>query len=279
MSSSSLRRLAIACLVLLAGCADPGPGIDLELVVDPNVAPREEVLAQVALYRVVLDAPSGLYLPGQERVSGNLEIRDFDSDPSDLEVVVTVPAIASRLPWIRIERGGLPDVPMEVRVLGYDLDTAEGVVIAEGILRGVRFGSGLTTWQMSFNLLPDRLPPRVEDAVVGDGTGIGCGLPFVVVLFSKPVDAASLSMPGSVTFEPGGAPSSLMLDPTRRIAQISAPTDVVGAEGYAFTLTLGTTIVDDEGRSLDQVPTVPGDQAFVRSAMARCQRAGGLLGP
>ncbi len=274
-----LARAGVAlALTTLGACADAGAAIDLELVVDPNVAPRDQVLAEVALYRVVLDSADGLYRPGEESVLGDMEIADFDGDPDDLELVVRVSALDARLPWIRIRRGGLPDVPLEIRVIGYDLDDESGVPVAEGILRGVRFGSGIDRWQMPFDLRPERLPPRVEEAVVGDGTGMGCGLPSVVVLFSKPVDRASLEAPGSVIFAPGGAPSEMTLDQTGRIAVLTAPSAVVSAQGYAFTVTLATSIVDDEGRPLDQVPTLEGPQPFQRAAMAPCRTPGGLLG-
>ncbi len=97
-----LARAGVAlALTTLGACADAGAAIDLELVVDPNMAPRGQVLAEVALYRVVLDSADGLYRPGEESVLGDMEIADFDGDPDDLELVVRVSALDARLPWIR----------------------------------------------------------------------------------------------------------------------------------------------------------------------------------
>ena len=259
MRSVRDRALLVAsALSLLVGCEDDVVSFDVELVADPNLNTVSQVLERTDTIELVLDSDDGLYAPGEERLEGDVRILDVDGD-APLELVARVPVPDSRFPRIRLERGGLPRVPITIRIVGYD--SLSGEVVANGALAGVEFRGGRTDLALPFNLLADELPPRVVDVVASPSSS--CEAPTLTLLFSRPVDPASVVGPFAVTFDPGGAPTELRIDATGRLALITAPAAVVVGSRVAFTLTLATTIRTEDAITLDQVPSVPGDQPYV----------------
>lgn len=232
--------------------------VDLELVADPQVNTVEQVLARTRTMELVIDSPAGLYAPGQERDDGDLRIADVDGDPA-LELVARVPVPDARFPRIRLERGGLPDVPLTLELVGYE--DGPGFVVASGTLDGVTFGSGVADVAIPFNLLADELPPRVVD-VIAEPTS-GCVAPSLTILFSRAIDPGTLLGPGAIVFDPGGAPMSARIDAGGRLAVVTAPAAVVSAPYVRFSITLATSIATIDGVPLDQRPGAPGDQAYV----------------
>jgi hypothetical protein len=263
-------------VALLGACADePGPAIDLELVQDLNINTPESVLERVSTVRVIVDSPDGLYPPGAERGSGAVRIIDADADPSDLELVAEVAVAGDRLPLIRLQRGSLPEVPLDLVLQGFDAsDPDDAELEAEGSVRGVRFEGGVTALAVPFNLRPERLPPRVTEVVPGDGDEIAfCDVEALAVVFSEPVDEQSVLASTRVQVEPNGV-AAVRLDASGLVAHVvlERSLDDDTAETVAFELILSTDVVDLQGQQLDQVPAEPGSQPFDETITLRCRQ-------
>jgi len=250
--------------ILSTSCDEAPVGFDIELVADPKLNTVDQVLSRTASIELVLDSPDGLYWPGEEQTTGDVRIVDVDGDEA-LELVATVPVPDSRFPRIRLERGGLPVLPLTVSLLGYD---DEGALVATGVLDGVEFPSRLASLSIPFNLEPYELPPRVVDVVASPV--VGCTPPSLTILFSRPVDPATVLAPGAITFEPGGYPASARIDAAGRIAVATPPSLVVDGTTIAFTLTLATSVATLDGVALDQSPAVPGEQPYFGRFEAPC---------
>jgi hypothetical protein len=267
----------LALVALLGACADePGPAIDLELVQDLNINTAESVLERVETVRLVVDGPEGLYPPGAERGSGAVRIVDADGDPSDLELVAEVAVEGDRLPLIRLERGSLPEGPLDLALqgLGDDDDAGVAELEAEGGVRGVRFEGGVTTLAVPFNLRPERLPPRVTEVVPGDGDEIAfCDVEALAVVFSEPVDEQSLLASTRVQVEPNGV-AAVRLDATGLVAHVVLERSLEDdeADTVTFELVVSSDVVDLQGQRLDQVPAEPGPQPFDEAVTLRCRQ-------
>lgn len=275
-SARTRRRpelLVGAWVVGLAACSgeetapatdEPAPALDVALVVDPNEIAEADLAARLETLAVIVDAAAGLYEPGEESSDGPVQVKNADADASDLELVATLAVPEGRLPTFRIERGGLPDIAVDVRVIGFQGD---GAPIAEGTLRGARFGDTPEEVQLPFRLRASELPPRVVDALPADGSSlVGCSLPSLVVVFSRPVDGDSLASEGAVSIEPAGAPglapSSVALDPSGFVATFGTE-GVTGSDGLALRLTVSSVVrAAAGGPELDQVPAEAGLQPF-----------------
>lgn len=267
LSRAWLRIAATSALALasgsLASCVEQPTGIDIALYPDPQLNTLDQVLAETRSVEVVLDAVGGLYFPGEESDDGTIAIMDADGDPNDLELVARVDSPSSRLPRIRLERGSLPDVPIDVSVRGYDGLHGEGTYVASGSLPVVFEGSHADV-AVPFNLLAERRPPRVDAVLAGPTPS--CAVPVLSVVFSRPVDAASALGPGVFTFEPGGAPTAVRIDSVNglgTIALVTPPPAVVASPRIRFRLTVATSIVDASGVHLDQVLPIAGDQPYL----------------
>lgn len=265
----------LAMLAFATACGgDDTTAIDLTLVPDPNVNRPEDVTSQVDSLVLVLDSPEGLYHPGDDvPAGGGVQIEDADGDPTDLELVATVP-IGDELPWIQIARGGLPaDVSLAIRLLG--LSDEGGEPVARGGAQGLSFEDGRA--DVPFNLVPSRLPPRIAEVVPDEAdVALDCFVGRVLLFFSKPIDPASFLLPGAVMFEPGGAPTELRVDVTGRFAEVIPP-PLQGDETVRYRLTVSTDVREDApgggGRRLDQVPAEEGAQPFVRDFVIPCDIA------
>ncbi|MFO0696041.1 MAG: hypothetical protein U0230_20935 [Polyangiales bacterium] len=249
--------VTVALALALVGC-DEG-ALDVELRASPNLDTATQVRAQVALVRVVLDAPGGLYHPGDEESSPTLSIRDFDGDPSDLELVADVVPPAARLPLVRIVRGGLPNVPIDVRVLGLGPDHDESRPVAQGELLGQRFGPDVRTLGLPFDLVPERRPPRISEVSVLSST---CSVVRVRVRFERPVKPATLLAAGSVVLLPASPPEGLEIDAEGREATIAVDPGRVETRSSRFAIEIRPSVLGADDVPLDQIPSVEGPQAF-----------------
>jgi hypothetical protein len=263
------RKGLVWLIALAGGCGgEESTGLDLTLVPDPNVNRPEDVVRLVDSLVLVLDAPGGLYRPGGEAPrDGTVQIEDTDGDPSDLELVATMP-LGDQLPWIRIEQGGLPgDASLELLLLG--LPAGGGEPVARGGAQGIALGDGRV--DVPFNLVPSRLPPRIAEVVPADGdVALDCFVGRVVVVFSKRIEPASFLEPGAVVFDPGGAPTELSVDASGRFGEVIPP-PLQGDETVRYHLTVTTVVEDEAGRPLDQIPAEAGAQPFERDFVLPCQ--------
>jgi hypothetical protein len=263
-----MNRLVYSAIAILfaVGCASE-PVLDIELVPDPNINSEGQILERVDTLVFVFDSPDGLYAAGEESSSEGVQIVDADADPTDLELVATFP-LGDHLPIARLEQADLPDVAIDVRVLG---ESGVGL-IAEGRALGARFATHGEMLRVPFNIRPEHVPPRVGEVIPSDGQSIqGCDLPTIVVMFSKPIDPASLFAEGAVTFEPGGAPTTIRIDATGVVAQIEPPPDIVGIDNQlSYRLVIETTVTDTAGVPLDQRAAEDESQPYIGDFTLPC---------
>lgn len=246
---------------IVVACGE-GSAFDFELVPDPNLATDAQLAERLSTLVFVLDSPEGLYAPGDEQSSETFQIKDADANPDDLELVITLEVTEGSLPTLRVERGGLPDVPLDVRVLGLPL-SGDAVPIAQGTLRGVRFTQEAQTISVPFNLRDEILPPRVESVLPADGSDLpGCRLSSIVLVFSRPVEPSSLTKAGAVVVEPSVDVTSVTLGDEGLVATLA--TSGLESEGSSldYRVIVSSTVTDLEGQPFDQVPRDAGNQAF-----------------
>lgn len=249
----------LACWLLLglqtSSCGeDVRTGLDITLAPDININSTDFLLQQIGTLVVIVDSAEGLYSPGEERVDGNLRISDVDSD-GQLELSATVDAPRDLLPVIRLERGGLKDVPLDIRVHGVSRSTP-GLVVAAGSVAGARFEDGeIIVQPVPFNVKPAHLPPRVVELFPRDTETLeACDVTSVVVIFSKSVNTSTVN-PRTVSVE-----NATLHDIKYRpgVAEIVIGEIPVGS----YQVQIGSGVQDLEGRALDQVPAQAQAQAF-----------------
>lgn len=245
--------------------------IDMELVPDINLNSPSQIVASIDTLRLIIDSPEGLYPPGSESIVGNLEVRDADDDPSDLELIATVAVPAGRLPSVRIERGGLPDVSLDIRVIGLQSDRPD-VRLAEGRVRGIRFDpDDVKPLSVAFNLRPEVLPPRVTEVQPADDTFLmPCRVDTIVVVFSKPMDSASLLKPGNFAVDRDPLPESIVVDPSGFIATYTTGDLKLEEGNLSYRVTILSEAKSRDGVALDQVGAEPGAQPYSGLFTMRC---------
>jgi len=253
----------IVTIALLVGACAAEPGAaDLELVQDPNLNTAAQVAEAVDSILMIVDSPDGLYGPEREGVYGDIRITNADSDPA-LELVAAI-SVSDHLPLIRLEQGGLPAKPLDIRLRGRD---ASGTItVATGGVRGVSIGDAMSTVLVPFNLLVDYLPPFVTKVTPGDGSSInGCDMPLIVVEFSKPVSLET----ADIRFDPPATVRSIAIDTERRVIQIAVDGIVGDGMSLSYTMTI-SGVTDVDGRPLDQIPLDPGPNDFMGSFVLTC---------
>lgn len=248
--------------------------MDISLVADPNLNSEQSLVTSLERLRLVVDSPEGLYPGTAERRQGDLVIKDLDGDgQSELEATLELNGLG-RLPLVRIERGGLEAVTMEMRMEGFaPVQAGYSESIAAGGLQGIRFSSReILLVTLPFNLKPRFLPPRVTQVFPEDGSADSskAGLSSVLVVFSKAMNLESLRKPHvlRVLLVNNGS-ESVVPAKAIQLGELFAggPTK---AE-YIFDETLGagmyrvrvsTEALDGSGRHLDQVAMQDEDQPF-----------------
>lgn len=274
--------------LLLASCGDDGAepvktALDISLVPDINVNAVGEVARAIDTIVLTLDSQAGLYPPGSESKQGNVEIKDADGDPADLELVATFPVPAGRLPLVRLERGGLPDRALTISVTGIKADKP-ATTVALGRVEGVRFEPDQAlALPIVFNILPQHLPPRVMNVMPADGTILPqCELSAMVVTFSKPMSLASLQAEGSFTVASPQTAHVIALDPTKYNATYSflAKPEFEDLEGgFGVRVVVSSAVTSLGGVNLDQVGAEPGNQPFDRLLSMTCPEQQPTLTP
>lgn len=251
----------------LVGCAGP-VGVDLVLAPDPNLNRAEDVLATIDSVVLVVDADEPLYLPGEERVDGPVHIENADADPTDLELVVTVP-VFDRLPWVRLEQGGLPDRPLDLRLLGVPADVGAPASVT-GRVQGVRLGRPIETLTVPFNLRPEALPPRVTEVLPTDGSSLpDCSVGKLYVMFSRPIAPSTLD--GAIRVTPGEL-RAVRLDPSGLTAELTV--EALSSDGtLRYRVEVDSTLRGTDGQPLDQVPAERGAQPYRADFELSCGRA------
>ncbi len=257
----------LSCAVLLVACEDP-EGVDLRLVPDPNLNSEAQVLEALDRIVLVVDSPDGLYPPGSERATDGVQIEDADADPSDLELVATIPVPSDRLPLVRLTRGTLPDVALELRFLGVPAEPGAPASVV-GRVQGVQLGRPIEELAIPFNLRPELLPPRVTEVLPGDGAAIsGCEVPRLYVMFSRPLDPATII--GAITIAPGTL-DEVRLDPSGLTAELRVSgLSGAGDAPLRWSLSIAASVTDLDGRPLDQVASEPGPQPYDGSFEVTC---------
>jgi hypothetical protein len=267
------KTVVMVVAALSGGCGEDPTAIDFELVSDPNVSTTAQLVDAIDSVLMIFDSPDGLYTSDEARSDGNVQVRNADADESDLELVALVPVPDGRLPLVRLERGGLPDVPIDLRVVGVR-GPEEGPGVARGGVRGTHFAAGeVVAVTVPFNIRPELLPPRVLDVLPRDGDEIpGCDVPTLVVTFSKRMDPASLAMPGRVMIEPGGAPARVTVEPSGLAAMVVPQAIEPSGDGMtlSYRLTIAAEALDTGGMPLDQMPGDAGAQPFEAEFVLRC---------
>ena len=256
----SSRVLPVATALLVAGCA-AGEALDVNLSVDPAISTEADLAASLSELTFILDSDEGLYPPGAERSSGAVRVENADADP-ELEVVTVVPVTDSHLPVVRIERGGLSVPSVDLRVFGRSKES--GAPVADGQARGLAFGGDDPTENVPFNFRDSLRPPRVRSVFPEDGSSIvGCDVPTVTLVFSRPMDPATLT-PDSVRVEPPGTAAVTIAVATSGLVADVQLTPVLSGDGshvqVHLVVTDGARAAD--GKPLDQAGSEEGSQPF-----------------
>ena len=201
---------------LLSACAVED-AIDLELIPDPNINDEQAIVSRVSNLLTTVDSEDGLYPPGSEHTEGAVQLVNVDTDDA-LEIVATIP-VNDRLPRVRLERGSISDAPLDIRIQGED----DSGTVAEGRVRGVRFGQEIVRLRVPFNIRPEQLPPRLTEVYPPDGSPVqGCDLSLIILFFSKPVDPSTLFEEGAVQIN-DEAPASIRAPSSGLSAEIVPP--------------------------------------------------------
>ncbi|MCC6749733.1 MAG: Ig-like domain-containing protein [Deltaproteobacteria bacterium] len=273
-SPSPARALALLAL-LGGGCGSP-VALDVVLVPDPNTTNPETLVGLLRTVRLVVDSAEGLYPATTQWSEGDVRVSDVDGDGAgELEAQVPLESLG-RLPFVRLERGGLPPQPLDLRVEG--LAGTSGESLAAGGVQGAAFLDGSTRRiEVPFNLKPLFRPPQVTQVIPPDGAKqLAARLTgSVFVIFSKRMRAPILSSRGVVRVlkvvggrEEEVPPESIVVQflgpgpeaPTTLEYRFAEPLAL--ASTYRIRVT--TDALDDAaGRPLDQVPIAPGNQPFV----------------
>lgn len=268
----SLPGLMLLAATLLSACGEE-TALDLDLFADPKFNTEASVSASLQKITLVLDSPEGLYPGSTSRQGEGYVIKDLDQDgDGELQAEVEIAGLG-RLPLIRIERGGLPDMPLEIELDGV---SAKGDgLIAGGGVEGVRFTGGIVEEvPVPFNLKAEFRPPTVDKVFPSAGAKdlLPNGLPSVVVIFSKAMNPDLLQQQGdNPAFEVVKVSTGVRKPATSIKVQplySGGPTQAeYRFDGYLDLDSTYEVIVwpkarDISGRPLDYVPLQEGNQEF-----------------
>ncbi len=261
----------------LLGCGKL-TALDVTLVPDPNITSEALLLESLHTIKLVLDSPQGLYPKDYHHAEQEISVEDIDRD-GYAELTARIELNDSlHLPMIRIKRGGLALIPLELRIDGISLESYPfypNQAIAAGGVQGVRFVEDqVVPIKVPFNVRPLYRPPQVVQVFPEDGTKdlVPMHISSVLLIFSKQMQRDSLLVPGvfQVTQIDEDGNESLVKPKQIDVGQLyqNGPTK---AE-YQFKTQLPTKMtfrvdvsskaLDMSGRPLDQVPLEPGNQPF-----------------
>lgn len=263
--------LHIVALLFAVGCSTP-TAIDLSVVTNPTLTDRQALLSQLERMELVLDSDEGLYALSSVRDLGALRIEDVDSDGS--AELISEFEMGSKLPLIRLERGGLdPYVTLMVKLRGYGADNLH---LASGELRNVFFSEGNVDRRLlEFNYLPAFQAPRVKQTVPHNGAEASV-TESVHIIFTTKMDSTTVGQQGVVQVlrvTPAGAEEPLaasqlsILDqasPTGDFTTVTfVPTEPLLQGTYRIRVSTAARAHGAPHHALDQIPGEPGEQDFV----------------
>jgi hypothetical protein len=253
----------ITIVLCLAGCAG-AEGIDIALAPDPSLNTEAELLETVDSVVVVIDSEEGLFFTGDER-EGAVSIKNVDGD-APLEVVSTVVMPNDHLPIVRVLRGTMPDVVLDVRLLG--IPPAGGPPVALGRAQGIQLGDPIERVEVPFNLRPDLLPPRVTQVLPGDGVIVDpCSVSMIILMFSAPIEASTVASAVRVNDQ---APDDVIVESSGLTATLMVSNVEGAGASLSYDIEVEPTILGRDGRPLDQVPSQPDDQGLSASFTLAC---------
>lgn len=261
-------RWCAVVVAVAAACSQPTTAIDLQLLPSPDLNTTADLVGRLSSLVIVVDAAVGrLYPPDAEDLDGDVQIKNADEDPGDLELVAVVAMPTDHLPTIRIERGGLPDVPLHIRVLGSG--GSPGVEMARGGVTGVTFtDDDVTPVAAPFNLLPQFLPIMVTEVAPADGEIVPCSAEFdILAVFSRAVDAATVTPPGRMAVTELGV-GDVPADKVE--VALSTVTFIPSRSVLAYAVEISSEVTDTSGGTLDEMPGVPGLQPYSEEFHLQC---------
>lgn len=260
-----MSRSVLSLLVWLCGCGESA--LDLTLAPDPQLNSADDLVARVERLELVVDSvDAALYPPGSERSGENFEIKDYDGDPSDLELVSTI-AIGDRLPTILLERGSIPDARVEFTLRGFDI---EGTIAATGGMSGAEFRDEIVPVALPFDLVPTERPLRVAEVIPDDtGMAMDCQVSLIVVIFSRPVWRDTVLAAGAVQIFPGTV-QTVSVAENGRFAQIVPSTIAGDGLSVSYRLVVSSAVTDPDGNPLDENASEQGAQSFDRMFRVPC---------
>ena len=269
---SHARSALLLALPLLAGaCGDP-TAVDLTFAPNKNETNVESLVSSLRSLTVVLDSPDGLYPDlGTQQVNG-VHLENQDMDP-ELEIWFEVKITTDRLPFIRLERGGLPGKSLNVRVQGFR--KTDGVYIAAGGRDWIQFKEGeITQEDVPFDLRPSYRAPRVNSILPEKGDmDVSPDITSILVSFSKLMNHSSIGAEGVFKVLRVNS-SGETLVPARKIETgklpVSGGTEISYAKYYidgplepdTYHVRITSGALDESGRPLDDVPNQPLNQEF-----------------
>jgi hypothetical protein len=260
-------------LVALPACHDDPAGLWVRLQPDPARQSEGEVARNLARVRVVVD----LSVPGQEisglpsgSGDGELQYLDLDGDGAREPVFDLSWPTADRLPLLQITSQRNAGLPILLRVEGYD---ADGALVAIGGVAAAVIGGAEET-AVPFNLLPNRLPPRVV-ATQPEGGQVLPSLGDFAVTFSRKLRLDTVS-PTTVylgcTANDGTRtewhPTALFVteetfeNPSLTRHRARGVFASNGSVEATCAITVLATVLADDGTPFDQDATRPGADGF-----------------
>lgn len=264
----------LAALLVIPACHDDAASLWVRLQADPARQSEGDVASSIARLRLVVDLPA----PGQEisglpagSGSGELQYLDVEGDGAREPVYALPWPATDRLPLLQITSHRNAGLSVLLRVEGYD--AADRLVAIGGVSAAVIGEADETA--VPFNLLPNRLPPRVV-ATQPEGGQVLPSLGDFTVTFSRKLELDTLS-PATVYLDCTASdgtrtewhPTVVFVTEetfenpslTRHRAQGLLQANGAGGTTCAITVTAGP--VADDGTPFDQDATRPGADGFV----------------
>ncbi len=257
-----MRRTIALAVCALVGCSgDVETALDVALVADLNLNSESMLTTALTRVQVEVDSDDGLYDAGAAITTSGFSIQNVDAD-APFELVIGLGLDGARLPEVRIERGGLPDGPIDLRVVGID---ASGRHIAAGGVRSVSFVPGERRQvPVQFNLKAQYLPPRVNEIYPRSGEAT-CRSGTALLVLSKNIDPRTVVGGVSVIVERDGYSGPLPATASAEGPVIRVAYAVITPEVDTYRVRVTSEVLDTEGMPLDQDPGIGGAQHFVTS--------------
>jgi hypothetical protein len=263
--------VTLLAIVGLGACSAPQPTVlDIHLKPTAEVNDPDLVARMVGKLKIVIDSVAGkpgLYPEGFVR-DGGVSIRDDDGDKAG-EAVLSIET-SDRLPWIRVEQGGLAVDEVELRATG-TLPTDEKYESAAGDARA-RFVAGqVSDVEIPFNLRPAYRPPMVTQVIPADNAVVDARqLGSVFVSFSTRMNESLVSQAFSVTPIPSGKSSTIIVRPPPdgkyqgvHTAELRFAAPLPPGTYTVRVAKEATSAGSKKPLQLDQEPTKPDNQHFV----------------